>query len=241
MQYPGYEIRIRGPFDLSEKYGNNPSGGLGKSKPRQASRLLLNPERDDGRWNQLLIIAGGTGLAPALQMIHHHIRNQNLETEDPKEQSDVFMLCLNRSHRDVISGQYMDKLVTLSGKHLRVDYGVNEANEKTPGVYKGHLTHETLRKWFLSVYNRKNALEEDLSLIDNGSEITSALDSLPSPKPGQVRFQDEVSDQELQVAMNSFIESGIRVMVSGTPGMMDTALDFLEKSQLPPDRYLILH
>ncbi|KAF9214796.1 hypothetical protein BGZ59_002935 [Podila verticillata] len=241
MQYPGYEIRIRGPFDLSEKYGNDPSGGLGPSKPRQASRLLLNPQRDDGRWNQLLIIAGGTGLTPALQMIHHHIRNQNLETEDPKEQSDIFLLCLNRSHRDVISGQYMDKLVTLSGKRLRVDYGVNEASEKTPGVYKGHLTHETLRRWFLSVYNRRKALAVDLSLIDNGSEITSAPDPLPSPRPGQVRFEDEMSDQKLQVAMNSFIAPGIRVMLSGTPGMMDTALDFLEKSHFPPERCLVLH
>ena len=202
---------------------------------------MLNPLRDDGRWNQLLIIAGGTGLTPALQMIHHHIRNQNLETEDRKEQSDIFLLCLNRSHRDVIGGQYMDKLVTLSGKHLRVDYGVNEASEKTPGIYKGHLTHETLRKWFLSVYNRRNALEEDLSQIDNRSEITSAPGPLPSPRPGQVTFEDEVSDQKLQRVMSSFLQPGIRVMVSGTPGMMDTVLEFLDQSKFSHERCLVLH
>ncbi|KAF9311149.1 hypothetical protein BG003_007719 [Podila horticola] len=240
MQYPGYEIRIRGPFDLSEKYDNDSSGGGGGSKPNRSSRLLLNPRRDDGRWNQLLIIAGGTGLAPALQMIHHHIRNQNVDTHDPNEQSDIFLLCLNRSHRDVISGQYMDKLVTLSGKRLRVYYGINEANEKTLGVYKGHLTHETLRKWFVQVYNEKNVhQEEDLSRINNGSEITP-VPLLPSPKPG-VKFEDEVSDQKLQTVMNSFIRPGIRVMISGTPGMMDTALDFLEQNQFPPERCLVLH
>ncbi|KAG0347682.1 hypothetical protein BG005_011946 [Podila minutissima] len=239
MQYPGYEIRIRGPFDLSEKYGNDSGGGAGGSKLNRSSRLLMNPERDDGRWNQLLIIAGGTGLAPALQMIHHHIRNQNLDTQDPKEQSDIFLLCLNRSHRDVISGQYMDKLVTLSGKKLRVYYGVNEASEKTPGVYKGHLTHQTLRKWFLQVYSEKNVHQEDLSRIDNGLEITSAPPP-SSPRPG-VTFEDEVADQKMQTVMSSFDRPEIRVMVSGTPGMMDTALDFLEQNKFPLERCIVLH
>ncbi|KAG0083769.1 hypothetical protein BGZ92_010487 [Podila epicladia] len=134
----------------------------------------------------------------------------------------------------------MDKLVTLSGKKLRVYYGVNEASEKTPGVYKGHLTHQTLRKWFLQVYNEKNVHQEDLPRIDNKLEITSAL-PLPSfPRPG-VTFEDDISDQKMQTVMNSFIRPGIRVMVSGTPGMMDTALDFLEKNHFPPDRCIVLH
>ncbi|KAG0033746.1 hypothetical protein BGZ82_005992 [Podila clonocystis] len=239
MQYPGYEIRIRGPFDLSEKYGNNSGDGAGRSKPNRSCRFLLNPDRDDGRWNQLLIIAGGTGLAPALQMIHHHIRNQNLDTQDPKEQSDIFLLCLNRSHRDVISGQYMDKLMALSGKKLRVYYGVNEASEKTPGVYKGHLTHETLRKWFLQVYNEKNMHQEDLSRFDHGSEIKSAP-PLSSPKPG-VTFEDDVSDQKMQMVMSSFIRPAVRVMISGTPGMMDTALEFMEQNKFSHERCIVLH
>ncbi|KAF9329470.1 hypothetical protein BG006_007456, partial [Podila minutissima] len=223
MQYPGYEIRIRGPFDLSEKYGFDADTSGGTTAVARVPRLLFNPQREDGRWNLLLMIVGGTGLTPALQMIHHHIRNQDLDAHDPKDQSDMFLLCLNRSHRDVIAGQYLDKLVGLSGYRLRVDYGINEANEKTPGVFKGHLTPDVLRKWFASVYQRKNSqTQQELARI-------------------QQSFQEDVSEQRMQLIMSSFIRPGVRVMVSGTPGMMDTVLDFMEQNQFPPERCIVLH
>lgn len=246
MQYPGYEIRIRGPFDLSEKYGFEADTPSGTTAVARVPRLLLNPQREDGRWNLLLMIVGGTGLTPALQMIHHHIRNQDLEARDPKDQTDMFLLCLNRSHRDIIAGQYLDKLIELSGNRLRVDYGINEANEKTPCIYKGHLTPETLKKWFASVYQRRNSQSqmELARMTEFGSEIQPASPGfMPVPgSPGlQQTFQEDVSDHRMTMIMNSFIRPGARVMVSGTPGMMDTALDFLEQNQFPPERCIVLH
>lgn len=246
MQYPGYEIRIRGPFDLSEKYGFDADVPSGTTAIARVPRLLFNPQREDGRWNLLLMVVGGTGLTPALQMIHHHIRNQDLEAHDPKDQSDMFLLCLNRSHRDVIAGQYLDKLVVLSGYRLRVDYGINEANEKTPGVFKGHLTPEVLRRWFMSVYQRKNSqTQQELArMTDFGSEIVpvnTGLLSVPGSPRLQQSFEEDVSDHRMQLVMNSFIRPGVRVMVSGTPGMMDTALDFLDQNQFPPERCIVLH
>ncbi|KAG0090660.1 hypothetical protein BGZ93_009207, partial [Podila epicladia] len=246
MQYPGYEIRIRGPFDLSEKYGFDSDISGGTTALARVPRLLFNPQREDGRWNLLLMIVGGTGLTPALQLIHHHIRNQDLDAQDPKDQSDMFLLCLNRSHRDVIAGQYLDKLVGLSGHRLRVDYGINEANEKTPGVFKGHLTHDVLRKWFASVYLRKNSqTQQELArMTEFGSEIvplSTGLLTVPGSPGLQQSFQDDVSEHRMHLIMSSFIRPGVRVMVSGTPGMMDTALDFLEQNQFPPERCLVLH
>ncbi|KAG0013994.1 NADH-cytochrome b5 reductase [Podila clonocystis] len=249
MQYPGYEIRIRGPFDLSEKYGADAETPSGTTAVARVPRLLFNPQREDGRWNLLLMIVGGTGLTPALQMIHHHIRNQDLDARDPKDQSDMFLLCLNRTHRDVIAGQYLDKLIGLSGHRLRVDYGINEANEKTPGVFKGHLTAEVLRRWFASVYHRKNSqTQQDLArMTDFGSEIvplshsSTGLLSVPGSPGLQQSFQGDESEHRMHLIMNSFIRPGVRVMVSGTPGMMDAALDFLEQNQFPPERCIVLH
>ncbi|KAG0343866.1 hypothetical protein BG004_004924 [Podila humilis] len=250
-QYPGYEIRIRGPFDLSEKYGMDdlPAASI-NAVARSVPRMLYNPQREDGRWNVLLMIVGGTGLTPALQMIHHHIRNQDLDSQDPKDQSDMFVLCLNRSYRDIIAGPYMDRLVELSGNRLRVDYGVNEANERTPGVFKGHLTPQLLKQWFVSVFHRRNGAVQDPSKMELlGSEIASIgqqqqqLLQVPgaAATAAAVAEEGEISDLRMQMIMNSFIRPGVRVMLSGTTGMMDVALDFLEQSQYPPERCIVLH
>ena len=83
----GYEVKVRGPFDLADRVGyshlsqNELSTIMGRrprirtstisSETSDASvHMLLNPESADGCWDELFMIAGGTGITPMVQACH---------------------------------------------------------------------------------------------------------------------------------------------------------------------------
>jgi len=83
-QLVGYEVKIRGPFDISDRIGvshlsqNELSTVMGRRFSTTRSEvsmnsnfnghLLLNPDASDGCWDELFMIAGGTGVTPMLQV-----------------------------------------------------------------------------------------------------------------------------------------------------------------------------
>jgi len=80
-QLVGFEIKVRGPFDISERIIQLPSSGLNFPSPNRyhesmffnrgssPTHILLNPLSDDKCWDILFMIAGGTGLTPMLQLV----------------------------------------------------------------------------------------------------------------------------------------------------------------------------
>lgn len=81
----GFEIQVRGPFDVSDrnKFMNNvpvqgetrrtsvqvpasPTSPIFSTKAANSS--LINPDSVDGRWDELFMICGGTGITPMLQV-----------------------------------------------------------------------------------------------------------------------------------------------------------------------------
>ncbi|PKY49675.1 hypothetical protein RhiirA4_405712 [Rhizophagus irregularis] len=79
-QLKGVEIQVRGPFDVSDrnKFMNNVQGETRRTSiqvpisstfptsPTESS--LINPDSVDGRWEELFMICGGTGISPMLQV-----------------------------------------------------------------------------------------------------------------------------------------------------------------------------
>ncbi|KAF9990803.1 hypothetical protein BGZ75_009494 [Mortierella antarctica] len=220
-QFPGYEIRIRGPFEHAEQSGGyaSISGGL-------MTRSVLFSSRPDGCWGTLLMIAGGTGLSPMLQLIQHHIRHQS---EDPSFRCQLFLLFVNRTHRDVFAGQQLDELVELSEGRLTIDYGINEAGGDTPGVFRGHLSHQLLKGWFTRVSN----IQSGLVAAGSGQDL--------SRMSGEHISAVQEDDFMLQTLMRGFVRPNVRVVVSGPAGMMDMALEFLENCSFPADRIVAMH
>ncbi|KAG0213709.1 hypothetical protein BGX28_003653 [Mortierella sp. GBA30] len=220
-QYPGYEIRIRGPFEVADQSSTAAIVGTGlmpRTAPFQIPRVLLS-SRLDGCWDTLMMVAGGTGLNPMLQLIYHHIRHQN---DDKLFRCQLFLLFLNRTHRDVFAGQQLDELVELADGRLIVDYGINEAGGDTPGVFRGHVTPQLLTSWF----HRVASIQSGLIAADTRN--LSGLSGEQSATLGD--------DYSVQSLMRSFVRPNVRVVVSGPVGLMDKTLEFLENSSFPADR-----
>ena len=68
-QLVGFEIKVRGPFDISKRMTSDPSLSSNRHRETSPKHILLNPLSDDGCWDVLFMIAGGTGLTPMLQLV----------------------------------------------------------------------------------------------------------------------------------------------------------------------------
>ena len=63
-QLVGFETKVRGPFDINKRLNLQPS-----LRETSSTHILLNPLSNDGCWDILFMIAGGTGLTPMLQLV----------------------------------------------------------------------------------------------------------------------------------------------------------------------------
>jgi hypothetical protein len=70
----GFEIQVRGPFDVSDKNKSFqvPASPISPTTPtsptKSAKSSLINPDSEDGCWDELFMICGGTGITPMLQV-----------------------------------------------------------------------------------------------------------------------------------------------------------------------------
>ncbi|KAG0228061.1 hypothetical protein BGW41_003566 [Actinomortierella wolfii] len=198
---PGYEVRVRGPFDqairqrarndyLSGGAAGYDSGGdtsnyedddVGK---RTIQRVLLNPaDPERGCWSMLLMIAGGTGLTPMLQLIHHHLRHAS----HLDRHFCMYMLYLNQTPKDIIAGPYLDSLVQQSNGILHITYAIKEGVPKTidipganrrAGVYVGELNIGMLQRWLLTVAKMQR---QRCGLVLNNDSSKTSESGLSSP------------------------------------------------------------
>ncbi|CAG8856366.1 34117_t:CDS:2, partial [Gigaspora margarita] len=105
-QLIGYEILARGPFDVCDRnrsyltstmiepltpaqkkiifFSTKPytpySRLIGASPTAKTS--LLNSDSPDGCWDELYMIAGGTGITPMLQLIKYHLKQSIKQKND---------------------------------------------------------------------------------------------------------------------------------------------------------------
>src|SRR5207248_10943674 len=69
-QLVGFEIKVRGPFDISKRLTSDLSlPSSNRYREISPKHILLNPLSKDGCWDVLFMIAGGTGLTPMLQLV----------------------------------------------------------------------------------------------------------------------------------------------------------------------------
>ncbi|CAG8699518.1 13658_t:CDS:2, partial [Funneliformis mosseae] len=156
-QLIGFEIQVRGPFDVSDRIG---LGSLQGETMRRSSILvppspssplkgsLLNPNSFDGCWDELFMICGGTGITPMLQLIRYHLAHIKSNDETGKSHRRIHMHLLfgNRTIEDVIDGIRLEEYSFSSRGMLTISYVLSNPPEGWSGL-QGHINPGIIQKW----------------------------------------------------------------------------------------------
>jgi cytochrome-b5 reductase len=116
-------------FDLLVKaYPPRPGGGVGAAicalEPGQrlhgklkSERMVHGNPRIAKRWDRIGLIAGGTGVAPLVQIIR-------IVLEDPTDRTQIQLLSINRYEEDILMRQELDELAKQHPDRFSVSYSL---------------------------------------------------------------------------------------------------------------------
>ncbi|CAG8559649.1 8208_t:CDS:2 [Cetraspora pellucida] len=161
-QLIGYEIQARGPFDVCDRAYLAPTLAeslnsrlsiLPSIKPlipyskltgmsSTAKTSLLNPDSPDGCWDELYMIAGGTGITPMLQ----RSMTQESNTNEYAKHKRMHLLFGNRKIEDVIDGIFLEDLALSSQGQLTVTYCLSEPPSNWDGL-QGRINKQMIQDW----------------------------------------------------------------------------------------------
>ncbi|CAB4425485.1 unnamed protein product [Rhizophagus irregularis] len=167
-QLVGFEIKVRGPFDISNQISpilspSSPnSSNLSPSNlnPSHLSRylsryyepsprhILLNSLSNDKCWDVLFMIAGGTGITPMLQLIKYHLNYLN---QSPNRNFKLFLLFANETISDIFYFKYLEHLVAASNGKLKITYILTRPPSNWEEL-SGHINEDILCKWLSNNY-----------------------------------------------------------------------------------------
>ncbi|CAH1764119.1 12503_t:CDS:10 [Entrophospora sp. SA101] len=153
-QLKGYEIQVRGPFDVGDRKNlqtsmlsqvvdsasqHRKSSSSAKTIPSfisSSTSSLLNPNTPDGHWHELFMICGGTGITPMLQLITYHLElcmRRNHASTIRNKRVSMHLLYSNRKIEDIINGVELEEYRLSSRDMLTITYALNEP----PQVWSG--------------------------------------------------------------------------------------------------------
>ncbi|CAG8562770.1 15289_t:CDS:10, partial [Racocetra fulgida] len=174
----GYEIQVRGPFDICNRPRSKPYlispispltstqyfnweaslysptspynkliGSPGTLSPMKT--FLLNPNSSDGCWDELYMIAGGTGITPMLQLIKYHLEQSAKRNNDSKQNVNfkrMHLLFGNRKIEDIIDGILLEDLALSSRGQLTVTYCLSDPPSDWVG-FQGRIGPQVIQNW----------------------------------------------------------------------------------------------
>ncbi|CAG8460621.1 14501_t:CDS:10 [Racocetra persica] len=171
-QLIGYEIQARGPFDVSDRQRSYVAPTVTVTSPYVAPTLtnplsqgtnillptrpsakftetkttLLNPDSPDGCWDELYMIAGGTGITPMLQLIKYYLERSIKQKDQYISYKRMHLLFGNRKIEDVIDGILLEDLSLSSRGQLTVTYCLSEPPSDWEGL-RGRINQKIIHDW----------------------------------------------------------------------------------------------
>lgn len=98
---------------------------------------------EPNKFQKIVLIAGGTGITPMIQMIEEIILN-------PDDKTKIVLLYANTSMDDILLKKDLDKIAQKNPERLKVHYTVSKlADQKETDAWKGevgHITADMLKK-----------------------------------------------------------------------------------------------
>ncbi|CAG8603950.1 9783_t:CDS:2, partial [Paraglomus occultum] len=246
----GYELKVRGPFDLLDRRGvthmtqNELSTIMGRrfssthsvisnlsagssTTGRSSGHLLLNPNSFDGCWDQLVMIAGGSGITPMVQLINFHL---NVLASSRDRRVTMHLLFANKKVEDIIMGLELESLAANSKGALTVTYMLSNpptVGHEWEGLH-GHVTTSVLHTWLLhhgmnmytvssprspTAYDPAVQLDESYSPTLRADELSGNYDGKDSQKLAN-RDQYDMSDQPDLTNQEVVINNGTQEITS---------------------------
>ncbi|CAG8477405.1 3801_t:CDS:10 [Gigaspora margarita] len=176
-QLIGYEILARGPFDVCDRNRSYlASTMIEPLSPAQKkvifsptklyspySRLigelptaktsLLNPDRPDGCWDELYMIAGiylnDIWITPMLQLIKYYLEQSTKQKNDNDKYvtyKRMHLLFGNCKIEDVIDGELLEDIALSSRGQLTVTYCLSEPPPDWGGL-RGRINKQIIKEW----------------------------------------------------------------------------------------------
>jgi cytochrome-b5 reductase len=110
----------------------NLKNGETMSMTIKAPRPIHGSEHIAGRWKNLGLIGGGTGMAPFIQIMRFLLAR-------PDDKTVVWILSINRHEQDILMRQEIDHLAQAHPDRLKVTYSLTQPTDSWTGV-KGRGT-----------------------------------------------------------------------------------------------------
>ncbi|KAJ3397571.1 Peroxidase mlt-7 [Lobulomyces angularis] len=95
---------------------------------------LLCHETEDGCWDNLGLIAGGTGLTPCLQLINYHLLNSKRDATTNMLNSKIHLLNVNNTYNDIFAKQLLSDCIKKSGGSLQITQLLKVADHNYEGL-----------------------------------------------------------------------------------------------------------
>ncbi|CAG8472965.1 5666_t:CDS:2 [Paraglomus occultum] len=236
-QLVGYEVKIRGPFDLSDRIGvshlsqNELSTVMGRRFSSSRSvisntssdyngHILLNPDASDGCWDELFMIAGGTGVTPMLQLIKYYLKTL---ASNRDRRLSMHLLYANDKVEDIIDGLKLEGFAALSKGMLTVTYILTKPPNNWNGL-TGHINTEILNNW-ISHHARRDTIFNQPSMPQ---PLTSSVgqDSYYSDRTPDANYAhmdvDEVNNEVIQATVEDNDEVNQEVVNASTHSLSTT-------------------
>jgi NAD(P)H-flavin reductase len=121
-----------------------PIGGIVELTPPYPFQRLIT-QSQEGCFENLLFIAGGSGITPLLLILDHHLKNGS-KNFDGSFQWKITILWVNKTEADIFDCPELDKYLQLAGSSAELHHIVQEGDENTFDGYIGSLTPAIVRE-----------------------------------------------------------------------------------------------
>lgn len=129
-----------GTFDLLVKsYPPQPGGGVGHAicnlqigqhliGKLKSERVVHGSPMVHRRWDNIGLIAGGTGVAPLVQIIRIILEDDDDDSLDKRTKTKIHLLSINRNEEDILMKDELDELAKQYPDQLKVSYSLTGSN-----------------------------------------------------------------------------------------------------------------
>ncbi|CAG8467977.1 2697_t:CDS:10 [Cetraspora pellucida] len=228
----GFEIKVRGPFGIDRR--------IEELSPRQSVSIqpisLLNTDSDDGCWDTLFMVCGGTGLSPMLQLIDYHFEHEDKDFK-------LYLFFANEKIYDIILKRHLDKLEITSNGKLKVTYILTYPPKKWDGL-TGYIDGNILFDWISKNYTPKPS--DYINVTDKTFITESPRGSIEIERASIGETSSHANDNTVHYSKIEYMralkndKSGFKFVSCGPSAMLDTVKNALEKLEFPNDKFTII-